>query len=126
MFKGWSVLYQALSGAGEAMMAVSSWRGGIVVDDFVFEAEVSDGGFFLSGSRIRLTVTITITNRDEMESRLGIDRRPRRYCGVGEELAIGVAVVVDAEVVEVQEGRRPTKKAAELWSSRSSRGPRRL
>lgn len=42
-----------------------------------------------------------------MESRLGIDRRPRRYCGVGEELAIGVAaVVVDAEVVEVQEGGR--------------------
>lgn len=66
-----------------------------------------------------------------MESRLGIDRRPRRYCGVGEELAIGVAaVVVDAEVVEVQEGRdvdQPRKQQnAEPWSSRSNRGPRRL
>lgn len=54
------------------------------------------------------------------------DRRGRRYCGVGEELAIGVVVVVDAEAVDVQEGRRPTNKAAEPWSGRGNRGPREL
>lgn len=48
-----------------------------------------------------------------------VDWRGRRYCGVGEELAIGVVVVVDAEAVDVQEGRRPTKKAAEPWSGQT-------
>lgn len=39
-----------------------------------------------------------------------VDWRARRYCGVGEELAIGVVVVVDAEGVEVQDIDQPRKQ----------------
>lgn len=55
-----------------------------------------------------------------------VDWRARRYCGVGEELAIGVVVVVDAEGVEVQEGHRPTTKAVERGSGRGNRDPHKL